>query len=220
LAGEISDVLFTSGSYEDSVNFATKSYNILMKKSVDLSEISNQQRIIKILDNKLLISKSLERMDKNDIALQNCEESFNLLDTPGTWDTTLGMYLVEILVTTFLILKKDLPNTYQYNLLYILDLIDHALKDKIPIFDDDYYEGLMRICEKNKNCTCMVTRIMENIKKNSEEFEVTRLVNTTFEEFKSLIKPEKRELIIEILELLTVMYYCLGKQYIEEQMRI
>lgn len=126
MANQIAIILYDFGSYKEAIHFAEKSNEIYILKDEILY-------IEKVLDNRLVISKANEMLDKDQESLEQCEKTFNLVTRRKIWKARFGKYIVEILKVTFKVLVKKQPHTRKCNIYYILDLIHISFQKKIPV---------------------------------------------------------------------------------------
>lgn len=211
LATQISLILFEFGSFKECINFAIKSNEIYEQKlRTDNSFLAN------VCDNKILIAKASEKLDSDQSSLEECEKTFNLVTRRSNWTPTLGKYIVEVLRVTFQVLIKGLTHTKKCNIYYIMDLIGLSFQYNDPTSDLIFMQQLKDKCELHKNCTNFVRSLILIIESHTEDFAVSRLVNTTYEYF---YEDAEIDVVRETMEDLKIVYFCLGTEFLLTQIK-
>lgn len=76
-------------------------------------------------------------------------------------------------------------------------------------------EELREKCEIHKNCTNFVKAIICTINDQEENFQVSKLVNTTYDDF--IYEARDSTAVTATMEDLKLVYFCLGQDFLLHQ---
>ena len=122
------------------------------------------------------------------------------------------MRLIDFLKVMF----KRQSHTKKCNIYYIMDLIEGSFKDRIPEKDDQFMEDVMEKCEVHLNCTNFVNSLIAKINQLEEHFNISKLVNTNFEEFQ--MEADNQQ-VCDVMKDLKMIYFCVGSEYLQTSLK-
>lgn len=204
LASQIAVVLFDFGNHKESIEFAERANGIYDKrKDATLLE--------KLLENHLLISKCYHRMLEIDKASEMAERVCLQVSKNEVWSPALGKYICEGLKTVYEVQVKKMSYENRVIVYFTCDMLHNSFKSEKPVRDAFLMEKLKTTCENAGSMYDFITEIFEGISKNPRTFNITNIVNTTYDEF---IMNNQNTQGLLILEHIKLLYLSLGADFL------
>ena len=197
-------VLYDFGNHRECMNFAGKSIEIYLSKS-------ETKYIDKVMDNQLVISKAHVKVGEAAEAVGVCEAIFEAVTKNSIWSPALGPYIVEALKTVYEV--EMAARTYERRSLiyYIFDMLHTSFDSSKPVREPFFMEKIKAKCEDSRGLKNMLVEAVDAIYRHSSAFDVSNLMNTTYDRF---LQANKSPDVSRAIDDMRLLYLCMGGDFL------